>query len=129
MLKDRSNSSLAQARAAQALQVLIEEGKLKAQDVTRALARREAIIRELHDRLAALGENLTGGARRPPRGGKARVRRGQITKAQRAARQAQGRYLGAIRRLSKAERAKVKTIREKKGVRAAVAAAKRIAKG
>jgi hypothetical protein len=44
-----------------------------------------------------------------------------------AAWRAQGRYLGAVRRLSKVNRAKVKAIREKKGVGSAIAAAKRIA--
>jgi len=37
--------------------------------------------------------------------------------------------MGAIRRLSKANRAKVQAIREKSGVRAAIAAAKKMAKG
>jgi hypothetical protein len=42
--------------------------------------------------------------------------------------QQQGRYMAAVRQLSKADRAKVKAIREKSGVRAAIAAAKRMAK-
>jgi hypothetical protein len=46
----------------------------------------------------------------------------------RAARKAQGRYLGAVRLLSAANRAKVKAIREKKGIRAAITAAKKLVK-
>jgi hypothetical protein len=41
---------------------------------------------------------------------------------------AQGRYLAAVRPLSKAKRGKVKAIRGKAGVRAAIAAAKRMAR-
>jgi hypothetical protein len=40
----------------------------------------------------------------------------------------QGRYLAAVRPLSKAARVKVKEIREKSGVAAAISAAKKMAK-
>ena len=40
--------------AAQALHVLIADGKIAASDVTRALKRREEMIRDLQQRLAAL---------------------------------------------------------------------------
>lgn len=56
-----------------------------------------------------------------------RRRRKASVKAQ-AAWKAQGRYLGAVRRLSKADRAKVKAIREKQSVRAAIRVAKKLAK-
>jgi hypothetical protein len=124
-------------RAARALSILIDEGKLKLRDVTKALDRREKMIRELRAKLASLGEEVSGAASRVARRGmrkaSARTRKvakqpRRVSKAQRAARQAQGRYLGAIRRLSVEARAKVKAIREKSGVRAAIAAAKRIAR-
>jgi hypothetical protein len=51
-----------------------------------------------------------------------------ITAAQRRARQAQGRYLGAIRQLSQASRAKIREIRRKEGVQSAIAAAKKLAR-
>src|SRR5690349_11733866 len=129
MARPRTLKNLSSSHAAHALSILIHDGKLKAQDVARALKRREALIRELRARLAALGEGIaeTVGTKGPGR--KPRKTTRKISKAQRAARQAQGRYLGAIRRLSKADRAKVKAIRQKLGVRAAVAAAKRMAKG
>jgi hypothetical protein len=41
--------------------------------------------------------------------------------------QRQGRYMAAVRQLPKADRAKIKAIREKSGVRAATAAAKQMA--
>lgn len=117
-------SVLSPSRAAHALEILIHDGKLKAEDVARALKRREAMIRELRARLAALGEGIVESVRPAGRGGKRKARR--ITRAQRAARQQQGRYLGAIRRLSKADRVKVKTIRAKSGVRVAIAAARKL---
>lgn len=118
--------TLAPSHAAHALSILIEDGKLKAQDVARALARREAMIRELRERLAALGEGFAEKVRPATRGRKPRRRR-RITKAQRSARQTQGQYLGAVRRLPKAARAKIRAIREKAGVRAAIAEARRMA--
>lgn len=127
--------SLTPARAAQALSVLIHEGKIKFQDVTLALQRREAMIRDLRKRLLALEEGVAGAAsgitRRRGRKAASRarkvVRRAKpISKAQRAVRQAQGRYLGAIRQLPKASRARIKALRSKSGVRAAIAEANRM---
>lgn len=57
-------------------------------------------------------------------GRKAKLR---VSAATRAAWAAQGRYMAAVRRLPKAARARIKAIREKSGVRAAIAAAKRSA--
>lgn len=130
MPRPRRTLGLSPDRAAHALSILIHEGKLKAQDVTRALRRRERLIRELTGKLSSLGHEASGAAaalvgRRGPRA--ARKKPARISKAQRAARQAQGRYLGAIRRLSKVNRAKVKAVREKSGVRAAIAAARKMA--
>lgn len=126
-------SGLSPDRAAQALSILLNEGKLKVQDVKRALDRREKMIRELRERLTSLEQGASGmvrKTRRLRRKGTATPRKvaKRISAAQRAARQAQGRYLGAIRRLSVEARAKVKEIRAKSGVRAAIAAAKRMGK-
>jgi hypothetical protein len=138
MPKRRRTSFLSPDRAAQALSVLLHEGKLKLQDVTRALDRRAKMIRELRAKLASLGEEVSGAAskitRRVRRKAGARTRKvvmktRRISKAQRAARQAQGKYLGAVRPLSVEARAKVREIRAKSGVRAAIAAAKRMARG
>lgn len=131
MPKGRRPSLLSPDRAAQALSILIHDGKLKLQDVTRALRRRERLIRELTGKLSSLGHEASGAVaslvrRRGPRAAR-RKKPARISKAQRAARQAQGRYLGAIRRISAVNRAKVKAIREKSGVRAAIAAAKKMA--
>jgi len=137
MLKRQTYLNFSSDRAAQALSILIHEGKLKLRDVTKALDRREKMIRELREKLASFGEGVSGAASRVARRGtrKASVRTRKvatkprrISKAQRAARQAQGRYLAAIRPLSVAARAKVRSIRQKSGVRAAITTAKKLAK-
>jgi hypothetical protein len=133
MRQRRTSPNFPLQRAAQVISILLHEGKLKLRDVTRALARREKMIRELRDRLASLEAGASGvmrKTRRLRRKGSETPRKvaRKISKAQRAARQAQGRYLGAIRQLSAEARAKVKEIRAKSGGRAAIAAAKRMGK-
>jgi hypothetical protein len=51
----------------------------------------------------------------------------QITPTRRAALKLQGRYLGYMRQLKPAQKAKVRRIRKTKGIRVAIAAAKRFA--
>jgi hypothetical protein len=122
-------------QARQALHILVEDGRIAASEVSKALARREKLVRDLRQRLATLGEEVSGAvARAARRGVSAKTRRAirrragkAITKAQRTARQAQGRYLAAIRRLSKESRLKVKAIRKSSGVKSAIAAAKKMA--
>jgi len=130
--KSRTLPGITSEQARQALNVLVAEGRIAAAEVSRALRRREKLVRELRARLHSLGEEVARAARdaAPSRKTRAAIRRGAkqaITEAQRAARQAQGQYLGAIRRLSKASRAKVREIRKSDGVRAAIAAAKKLA--
>jgi hypothetical protein len=59
---------------------------------------------------------------------KATRRRMTITPARRAQLKLQGQYLGYMRGLKPRQKAKVRAIREKKGVRAAIAAAKRMSR-
>jgi ABC-type phosphate transport system auxiliary subunit len=114
--------------AAQALQMLIEDGKIAGRDVVNALKKREKTVEELRARLMALGEDVSKAVVRAANGS-ARVKkaRKQISQAQRSARQAQGRYMAAVRQLSKQARSKVKAIRQKSGVDAAIREAKRLA--
>jgi ABC-type phosphate transport system auxiliary subunit len=114
--------------AAYALQMLIEDGKIAGRDVVQALKRREKTVRELRARLTALGEDVSKSVIRAANGS-ARIQkaRKQISKAQRTARQAQGRYMAAVRQLSKDARKKVKVIRAKSGVDAAIREARRLA--
>ena len=118
--------------ARQALHVLVAEGRIAGREVVKALARREKLVRELRQRLSSLGDDVVSAVSRamPTASERKAFRKGAgkaITAAQRAARQAQGQYLGAIRQLSKASRAKVKAIRKSSGVKAAIAAARKMA--
>jgi hypothetical protein len=134
---------LSAEEAQRALQVLVSEGKIATRDVLRAIERRQKLIGEIRERLAALGDEgtklasrlakdgpfpmLLARGRRASREGKRRGRRA-ISAATRAAYRAQGRYMAAVRPLSKALRRQVKAIRKKSGVNAAIGAAKKLAR-
>jgi predicted RNA-binding protein YlqC (UPF0109 family) len=137
----RSSLALSAEQARQALTVLVQEGKLAASEVRKALGRRDRLVRALRASLAALGEDVGKLARTAGKVASLPVLAGIATTAKRrAARrakprisaatrkmyQAQGRYLAALRPLSKAARVKIKAIREKSGVNAAIATAKRM---
>jgi hypothetical protein len=123
--KTRKALDLTAHHAALALQMLIEDGKIAARDVAAALKRREQMVRELRAKLASLG--VDAGKLGRAALGDTKTRRQRLTQAQRVARQAQGRYMAAIRRLSKTARAKVKAVREESGVDAAIRAARKMA--
>jgi hypothetical protein len=110
-------------QAANALHLLIAEGKIAVRDVTNALKRREAMVAELRKRLAALESGAFVATKRRI----ARSKR-RLSAARRASLKLQGQYLGTVRPLSKAAKAKIKAIREKKGFRVAISAARRMAK-
>jgi hypothetical protein len=137
----RSSLALSGEHARQALAILVQEGKLRAGDVMKALQRRDRLIRALRASLAALetgvgsvGKRLFGSraarkARKAGTVGRKVVRRTRkISAATRAMFRLQGKYLSALRNLSLEQRAKVKAIREKSGVRKAIAAAKKMAR-
>jgi Tfp pilus assembly protein PilX len=115
---------------------LVHEGKLALGAIEGALRQREKLIREVTERLAALGVEGFGLAGRANKGARAGLRKAEtaarktrkkpVSAAVKKTRQDQGRYLGAIRQLSKASRKTVKAIREKSGVAAAIAAAKKM---
>jgi len=131
--KTKKAIRLSAEHAAAALQLLIEDGKVAVGDVTRALQRREQLIRDLRARLSTLEEAARPAARRLAKASRQAVRRARpqarraVTRAQKLARQAQGRYLAAIRGLSKEARAKVQAIRKSSGVVAAIKAARSLA--
>jgi hypothetical protein len=128
--KTRRTFKFTAEHAAQALHILVADGKLASRDVTSALKRREALIKDLRQRLAALERGLAsriaGAGKAVARSGRKKPRH-RVSPARRAAMRLHGKYLGRIRPLSKVHRAKVKAIREKKGIRSAIAAAKRMA--
>jgi hypothetical protein len=120
----RTTLKITSDRAAHALHVLIADGKIVAKDVTAALKRREAMIADLRKRLAALELGVVS---MKATGKQARKVRRKMTVARRAALKLHGQYLGHVRKLSAANRARIKAIREKSGVRAAIAAARKMA--
>jgi hypothetical protein len=135
----RSSLSLSAEQAQAALTVLIQEGKLAAGEVRKALQRRDRLIRDLRAKLAALatgtvtvGKRLGGSLLMPRKAWtvkrKVARRKPRISAATRKIYQQQGRYMAALRPLTKEQRAKVKAIREKSGVRKAIAAAKGLAR-
>ena len=127
--KTRKVLRLSAQHAGLALQMLIEEGRIAAGDVARALKNREKLIRELRARLAEIESVSRPVARRLASAGRKAVRRvgprarKAITRAQRVARQAQGRYMAAVRSLSEDARVKIREIRKESGVDAAIKAA------
>jgi hypothetical protein len=131
--KTRKALKLSAHHAGLALQMLIEEGKIAAGDVARALRNREKMIKDLREKLAALETSARPIARRLASAGRKVVRRAAprarkaITRAQRAARQAQGRYMSAIRQLSADARVKIREVRKESGVDAAIEAALKMA--
>jgi hypothetical protein len=131
--KTKKALKLSAHHAGVALQMLMEEGKIAAGDVARALRNRERMIKELRGRLAALETAARPVARRLASAGRKAARRAAprarkaITRAQRIARQAQGRYMAAVRRLSEDARVKIRQVRKESGVDAAIKAAMKMA--
>ena len=121
------------SQAHYALNVLMSQGKLRIAHIRKALKNREKEIRSLRERLAALEQFSPGAsaARAPRRPGRApraarktRVRRIKMSPRVRALRQLQGKYMGYVRRLKQAEKARVRSVREKQGMEAAIRLAK-----
>jgi hypothetical protein len=123
------------SQAHYALNVLISQGKLRIAHIRKALKNRESEIRALRERLAAL-EHFAPTApvragRKPGRRARAarkpRVRRIKMSPRVRALRQLQGKYMGYVRRLKPAEKARVRSLREKQGIEEAIRLAKSLA--
>jgi hypothetical protein len=111
----------------------MSQGKLRVAHIRKALKNREQEIRSLRERLAALeqfspGASAARASRRPTRPARAarkkRVRRIKMSPRVRALRKLQGKYMGYVRRLKPAEKARVRSIREKQGMEAAIRLAK-----
>ena len=134
----RLSLGLSAEQAQQALGVLVQEGRLAAGEVRKALHRRDSLVRALRASLAALEHGVATVGRQFKNsplsiGRKAKAakrpaerRKPRISAATRKLYQQQGRYMAALRQLSKQQRAKIKAIREKSGVTKAIAAAKRL---
>ena len=118
-----------------ALNVLMSQGKLRIAHIRKALKKREQEIKSLRDRLSALEllspDKPARAGRRPGRPArparKTRARRIKISPRVRALRKLQGKYMGYVRRLKPAEKARVRSVREKQGIEAAIRMAKSLA--
>jgi hypothetical protein len=129
--KTKKNLKITPDHALNALRLLIAEGKIAAADVTAALKRREQLILDLRQRLVMLEQGAMSAMRmagKRVRQKTARRPKRKITAARRAALKLHGRYLGHIRTLPKAARSRIKAIRERSGVQAAIGAARKLTK-
>jgi hypothetical protein len=129
--KARNPLNLSADRSAHVLHILIAEGKLTAKHVSDALKRREQMIHELRQRLDALERGVVSTVEKTGRTVARKVERKakrKMSAARRAALKLHGQYLGHIRTLPKTAKAKVKAIRERAGVHAAIRAAKKLSK-
>lgn len=103
---------------------LVSRGRVRQSQIQAVLKDREREIATLRERLASL-ERLDGGpsrVRRGATGGAQRPRRRSLKMSPkvRALRRLQGKYMGYVRRLKPAEKARVRALREKQGIQAAI---------
>jgi hypothetical protein len=105
------------ARQAKAiLETLVAQGRLRWAQVEKVLKGQKEIAR-LKARLASLEKAVSGAMPGGRGGGKARR---NLSPRTRALRRLQGKYMGSMRRLTPAEKARVKSVREKQGMQAAI---------
>ena len=118
---------LSERDAHAALRCLHATGAITARQIADALQKREELVAEIKARLEELG-GQSARFLTPAVAVRWKARRRRVSAKAQAAWRAQGRYMAALRRLPKAARAKVAATRKAKGVSAAVAAAKKMAK-
>ena len=127
------------------LTTLVAQRKLRQTQIDQALRNRDNEIRSLRERLASL-EGMDGAASSSPRrGGRRRgrgaasgsgssgsasrpIRRRKMSPKVRALRRLQGKYMGFVRGLKPAEKARVRSVREKQGMGAAIQLASSLAR-
>lgn len=121
------------AEAHYALQRLISSGRIREKQVRAALKEAREIA-ALRARIAALegtgGRGVRRAGRRAGASGRTAVKRRRvaISPKVRALRRLQGKYMGYVRRLKPAEKARVREVREKQGMQAAIRLASSLAK-
>jgi hypothetical protein len=119
------------------LTTLVAQRKLRQTQIDQALRNRDNEIRSLRERLASL-EGMSDAASSPRRrGARGRrvttasasrpVRRRKMSPKVRALRRLQGKYMGFVRGLKPAEKARVRAVREKQGMGAAIQLASSLA--
>lgn len=108
------------AQAQYVLDTLLKQGRVRWTQIQKVLRGRLEEIRSLRERLTSL-EKLVGRAAPAMRRGRARkvARRTMSSKTQ-ALRRLQGKYMGHVRNLRVSEKARVRAMREKQGIGAAI---------
>ena len=102
------------------LDTLLKQGRVRWTQIQKVLRGRLEEIRSLRERLASL-EKLVGRAAPVVRRGRARkVARRKMSSKTRALRRLQGKYMGHVRNLKAAEKARVKAVRENQGIGPAI---------
>jgi hypothetical protein len=126
--------SLTPNQAHYVLNSLIAQGKLRLSQIQKTLKGRETEIRALKERLASLeGVGASSAARTGRRSRRSRSadggarRRRKMSPRVRALRRLQGKYMGYVRRLKPAEKARVRAVREKQGIGPAIRLASSLA--
>src|SRR5258708_3975724 len=114
-----------------ALDSLIARRKIRPVDVEKALGERPKEIQKLRQRLAEL--ESVGGAGRPRRTttakrSKAKRSKRKLSAQARSRLRLQGKYMGYVRRLTAAQKAAVRKVREEKGWQKAIRMAEGLAK-
>ena len=112
---------LSAEQAQYVLDALVAQGRVRWTQIQKVLKGRLEEIQRLRERLASL-ETLI---RRPGpgtarRGARKRVVRRVLSPKTRALRRLQGKYMGYVRNLKATEKARVKAVREKRGIEAAI---------
>jgi hypothetical protein len=112
------------------LATLLAQRKLRISQVRAALRWRRDEIQKLREKLASLESPDGSPAPRTGRvpSGRRAARRRKLSPRVRNLRRQQGRYMGFVRRLKAAEKARVRAVREKKGMLAAIRLAASLAK-
>lgn len=108
------------------LQALVERRKVAARHIQEILRDREREIAALRRRLAALeagGVHAMAQTAERVSTSTGRAQR-RLSRKVRALRRLQGEYMGLVRRLKPAEKSRVRGVREKKGLAAAIKAAR-----
>jgi len=98
------------------LETLVAQGRLRWAQIEKVLKGQKEIAK-LRAKLASLEKAVSGAM--PGRGSERKARR-HLSPETRALRRLQGKYMGHMRKLTAAEKARVKSVREKQGMQAAI---------
>lgn len=102
------------------LDTLVAQGRVRWTQVEKVLKGRLEEIRKLRERLTSLEKLVRQAAARPRRRRTRKVARRRMSRKTRALRRLQGKYMGHVRNLKVAEKARVKAVRKKQGIGAAI---------